>query len=986
MSSGRGGRGRGAGGRGGQSSPAISRGGGGRSGGGRGGQGGGGRGGQGGGGRGGRGGGGRDGGRVDHPATQQFPSPTPQPTPVASRPPLETSAGASSSSSTTAALSQPEASSSRIEAQLEKTLVLQNVPPSSSKAMTVAKRPGYGTIGRKVVVRANHFLVQVEDKDLYHYDVSITPEVTSKKVCRDIIHQLAKMYKESHLGGRFLAYDGGKSVYVAGELPFVSKEFLIKLVRNDDAGSSQPKRKEREFKVTIKFASKPDLNHLQQFLHGRQRDAPQETIQVLDVVLRTTPSIHCTVVGRSFFSTEFGKPGELGNGVEYWRGYYQSLRPVQMGLSLNIDVSARSFYEPIYVTDYISKHFNLRNLRTATDQDFRKIKKVLRGVKVALMCGEHARTYKITGISSEPVDRLMFTLDNQSTRISVSQYFLEKYGVKLRSAFLPAIQAGNDAKPIYLPMELCRIVNGQRYTKKLNERQVTELLRATCQRPENREWSIKTMVEGNRYNTDDIVKDFGIEVRSELCNVDARVLPSPSLSYHETGGESRVDPRMGQWNMINKKMINGGTVEHWACVTFSSRLDKDLPSEFCKQLVNMCRSKGIAFAPAPLFPIRAAHPNQIDTTLRGIHKDSVNILGPKGKSLQLLIIILPDVTGSYGKIKRICETELGIVSQCCQPRQAQKLNKQYFENVALKINVKVGGRNNVLTDAILRKIPVVSEKPTIIFGADVTHPQPGEDSSPSIAAVVASMDWPEVTKYRGIVSAQAHREEIIQDLYKQFEDPQRGLVHAGMIRELFIAFRRSTNLKPHRIIFYRDGVSEGQFSQVLLYEMDAIRKACASLEADYQPPVTFIVVQKRHHTRLFPTSRDTDRSGNILPGTVVDTKICHPTEFDFYLNSHAGIQGTSRPTHYHVLFDENNFSADAMQMLTNNLCYTYARCTRSVSIVPPAYYAHLAAFRARHYMEGDASDSGSTGLGGGIVQVQRMPNVRENVKDVMFYC
>ena len=25
-------------------------------------------------------------------------------------------------------------------------------------------------------------------------------------------------------------------------------------------------------------------------------------------------------------------------------------------------------------------------------------------------------------------------------------------------------------------------------------------------------------------------------------------------------------------------------------------------------------------------------------------------------------------------------------------------------------------------------------------------------------------------------------------------------------------------------------------------------------------------------------------------GTVFDTHICHPTEFDFYLNSHAGIQ------------------------------------------------------------------------------------------------
>lgn len=34
-------------------------------------------------------------------------------------------------------------------------------------------------------------------------------------------------------------------------------------------------------------------------------------------------------------------------------------------------------------------------------------------------------------------------------------------------------------------------------------------------------------------------------------------------------------------------------------------------------------------------------------------------------------------------------------------------------------------------------------------------------------------------------------------------------------------------------------------------------------------------------------------------------------------------QGTSRPTHYHVLYDENNFPADALQILTNNLCYTY---------------------------------------------------------------
>ncbi|CAH1450496.1 unnamed protein product [Lactuca virosa] len=75
-----------------------------------------------------------------------------------------------------------------------------------------------------------------------------------------------------------------------------------------------------------------------------------------------------------------------------------------------------------------------------------------------------------------------------------------------------------------------------------------------------------------------------------------------------------------------------------------------------------------------------------------------------------------------------------------------------------------------------------------------------------------------------------------------------------------------------------------------------LQKAYMSLEEGYMPPVTSIVVLKRHHTRFFPMKHG---------GTVVDTKICHQMEFDFYLCSHAGIQGTSKPTHYHLLYDEN---------------------------------------------------------------------------------
>lgn len=80
------------------------------------------------------------------------------------------------------------------------------------------------------------------------------------------------------------------------------------------------------------------------------------------------------------------------------------------------------------------------------------------------------------------------------------------------------------------------------------------------------------------------------------------------------------------------------------------------------------------------------------------------------------------------------------------------------------------------------------------------------------------------------------------------------------------------------------------------------------------------------------------------------------------------------------------------------------------SAVPPAYYAHLAAFRARFYMEPETSDSGSMtsgaaggrgpggppgGGGGGVrstraagsnINVKPLPSLKENVKRVMFYC
>ena len=78
-----------------------------------------------------------------------------------------------------------------------------------------------------------------------------------------------------------------------------------------------------------------------------------------------------------------------------------------------------------------------------------------------------------------------------------------------------------------------------------------------------------------------------------------------------------------------------------------------------------------------------------------------------------------------------------------------------------------------------------------------------------------------------------------------------------------------------------------------------------------------------------------------------------------------------------------------MQQLTYQLCHTYVRCTRSVSIPAPAYYAHLVAIRARyhiidkeHDIEGSAFDiTDDTKISGFEKAVQ----VHDSSKNVMYF-
>ncbi|KAI5085087.1 hypothetical protein GOP47_0001256 [Adiantum capillus-veneris] len=359
--------------------------------------------------------------------------------------------------------------------------------PTSSKKLRYPERPGFGKVGRSCIVKANHFLAELPDADLHHYDVSIIPETSCRGVNRAVIKQLVNLHRQSDLGNRLPVYDGRKGLYTAGSLPFQSREFSIKLMDKDEENGAR--RRERQFKVAIRFIAKADLHHLGEFLSGRQPDAPQDALQVLDIVLRELPTERFRPVGRSFYSSR--RRHSLGGGLESWEGFYQSMRPTQMGLSLNIDMSATAFIEPLPVLEFVNKLLGkdvTRDMsRPLMNADRMKVRKALGGVKIKVTHrGDMRRKYSVADLTLQPTKELTF-IDDQGTKKSVVEYFKERHKYVIKYMALPCLQVGNRNQPGYLPMEVCQILEGQRYSRRLNEKQISELLKATCQRPLERE-------------------------------------------------------------------------------------------------------------------------------------------------------------------------------------------------------------------------------------------------------------------------------------------------------------------------------------------------------------------------------------------------------------------------------------------------------------------------------------------------------------------
>ena len=402
-------------------------------------------------------------------------------------------------------------------------------------------------------------------------------------------------------------------------------------------------------------------------------------------------------------------------------------------------------------------------------------------------------------------------------------------------------------------------------------------------------------------------------------------------------------------SFLDNKHLN-----NWAVLDLANT-DPRAVNKFVDSLYNEGNSIGYNVE----FPLEGrftADPRNLDQVLREFRR-LCGILKKSSKSDPMILVITWGKNSVlYNGLKHEGDVLQKISTQVIQQKNVLNIKPATLHNILLKINSKLGGTNQTLHSS---NTPHILSKPVMILGADVTHAAPDQKGiKPSIAAVVASMD-PKASQYECEIRIQvrslAMNYYYIYFILSQDSSQNEEMIHGmeEITEKLIRAFLNRNNGRwPTRIIFYRDGVSEGQFLTVLNIELVAIRRACARIDPEWKPPITYIVAQKRHKTRLFPVNpKDSvGRNQNVPPGTVVDHTITHPNEFSFFLASHEGIQGTSKPTNYHLLWDDWPMEAgyqDSLIKMTYYLCHVYARCERSVSYPAPTYYAHLAAFRAR---------------------------------------
>lgn len=218
----------------------------------------------------------------------------------------------------------------------------------------------------------------------------------------------------------------------------------------------------------------------------------------------------------------------------------------------------------------------------------------------------------------------------------------------------------------------------------------------------------------------------------------------------------------------------------------------------------------------------------------------------------MFLIVLPtNRADRYSAVKKCCLVELGIPAQVIVKRT---INNKNIGSIASKVAIQMSAKLGALPWMI--KLPV---KGLMTVGFDVSHHP--RDKSRSIGALVATMNLLKTGTFYSITAS-----------YQNGNEMNVGL--AQHMKKALDIYKEESGCLPEKILFYRDGVGEGQIQHVKKQEVEPLIAKLREVYGDDDPKLAYIIVNKRTNTRLFKSVGSS--MNNPKPGTVVDRVITMP--------------------------------------------------------------------------------------------------------------
>ena len=655
------------------------------------------------------------------------------------------------------------------------------------------------------------------------------------------------------------------------------------------------------------------------------------------------------------------------------QGWFASLKPCLAGPMLIVDLACCAFLSSGNMIELMAKTVEARSVadfvkmcsdaRGLDGRSKRTIETCISKLKVKVT---HLGFWKVVRHLGPAANDRNAAFDHDGKKYTVAEYYAlksktDKRYKPLKYPTLPTVNMGSKTRPELYPIELVDVPSGQARNRMLTEdpRLVAEMIKYAAVKPAERMAHIVNNANSivKTIRNDPTAQAFGLSgVSATPSTVPATILPQAKLQY---GAGQVVDPGFkGTWSADFPKKVpfyRPPAAGQGKC-TYGIVLVGDAPprgdwkgtlENFLVSLEADSKSVGVNLVRGgPALPCRPQE---------ALLRDCFEKMKRGGARIVFVVMV---VDGFYGLIKLVGDA-MPVPTQCIKWAKLEKSPRGIHYNIILKMNFKMGGTSHVLKSRLAApqataaataghfqsppaSLSWVFDKPCMLVGIDVSHPEPGSTNE-SMAAVVGSVDGT-ATKYVAHISAQTSRQEMVG-----------GLTDA--MNCLFTSFRsRNKGSMPSTVIVYRDGVSEGQYDAVLQTELPQIKSAI-ELQGFPTESVNIVVVvcTKGHRTRLVCQEGAAGAYINPCPGLVVDSTITSETLNEFYLNSHAAIQGTSKPCRYTLLYDELGFKMSELQLLTYWTTYLYARCNKTVSYATPAYYAHWASKRGKDLLAAGAN-------------------------------